>query len=334
MDMSLPSHVLEKLIQVFNTKSIYMLGAGASYSYIKPEYGLYDKVNSLISDLVMGAAADAPRQLNPDEEQRFEITIGSHTLHRAADGLLLIDDTYNDISSLFIRQNPEILEICGALEYSVDLGKINFCPEYSILNFTNRSSLFLNFNHDHLAETFIKGREILSMHGTITPQIRLAIQKTLPLVLSERYNASDIKGILLENFCLATQEYEHTLINNCNFRRLQHNLAKNTYNSIIIIGYSFFKRNSYSVYDVVTYDLIRAYLYENKKCEVIIVDPEPEFAADILANNLSNIRVCLCPIFWNAFTKAYFNMIMNKKCSCMVAKHELQKFNQDYYRFV
>lgn len=329
----LPSHLLHTLIQVFNSRSIFILGAGVSYAYIKPEYHLYENAKSFISNSLTSVSVEFPRKLTENEKERFKIVVGNHTIHNLENGELLIDDTYEDLRSLFIRQNPEIIEILGALTYSTEL-KENFYPEYEILHFIKNNSLILNFNHDHLAETILKEKKILSMHGTITPQIRTAIQETIPLILNDQLSSSSVSGLFLKEFCLATKENEHELLKNKKYRNFQEKLTQNQYSFLVIIGYSFFKKNSYSIYDVVTYDLIRSYLYESKKTSVIIIDPEPEFPADILANNLKHLKIEMYPIYWNCFTRSLFKMFKTKLNAKKISLDDLKTLNKNYFKLL
>lgn len=304
--------LLKEMIKALKFKTLYVIGAGASYAYLPPRYDLYSESKRLTTEHIHGASLQPLKPLNESEEHRFRINIGDHTLHKDPNDQLLIDDTYTDLSALVVRQIPEILELCGLLSYSIKKFP-TFCPEYQILNFTNKNSIIVNLNHDHLAETFIKERKIISLHGTVPPSMRVFFEENLSLILGDGFNSPLIKNLLPQNLYIATKELEHSLLKNNEYIQLQKELIANRFRFIIIIGYSFFKKSDCYLYDTVTYDLIRAYLYANKSnCKVIIIDPEPYYVADMFSKNISVSNISTYKIYWNCFTNAFFTTIKYK----------------------
>lgn len=326
--------LLKELINAFKHKTLYIFGAGASYGYLPPKYEIYDTAKKELSQHISGVTISQLPILRPEELDRFQINIGQHTIHPTPEGELLIDDTYFDLTALAIRTHPEILELIALLSYSLEKHPI-FCPEYQIFNCTNTKSIFLNLNHDHLAEQFIKNRKLISLHGTLSPEVRKMIVDLMPLLLAQEIHGASIKRIIGDKFYLVTKEYEHLLLHTPEYVTLQNELVINDFFSIIIIGYSFFKKDGSNIYDGVTYDLIRSYVYEHKKCKVIVIDPEPEFVADMLNKSLSNIKISMYKTFWNCFTKALVSMLKYRQSSCcQFSQTDLKIFTDLYDAFL
>lgn len=326
--------LLKELINVFKHKSLYIFGAGASFEYLPPKYELYDSAKKELSQHISGVAVNQLPTLRPEELDRFKINLGQHKIHPTPNGELLIDDTYFDLTALALRTHPEILELIALLSYSLEKHPI-FCPEYQIFNCTNTKSIFLNLNHDHLAEQFIKNRKLISLHGTLPPEVRKMIVDLMPLLLAQEIHGDSIKRIIGDKFYLVTKEYEHLLLHTPGYVTLQNELENNDFFSIVIIGYSFFNKDGCNIYDGVTYDLIRSYVYEHKKCKIIVIDPEPEFVADMLSKNLSNIKISMYKTYWNCFTKALLQMLKHKSSHCCrFSQIDLRVFSHLYDAFL
>ncbi len=331
MIISSPRKLLEKILYVSRFKSLYILGAGASYKYIPISYGLLHDAKELLLDSIQGISVSPPRLLSEMEEARFEIS--GHVLHKDYRGNILIDETDRDIHDIFIRQNPEILELCGLLNYS--LNKLpEKCPEYQFFNKVNLHSVFLNLNHDSLCENFVKNRKIITLHGTVSSELKNLIQNNIFCILDDAFGHSAIRYIIPKNLHVATKESEHILSQRNEYRELKNELVKNKFPYIVIIGYSFFKKNGSEIHDTYTYDLIRSYLIEHKECEVIIIDPEPNFVADMLSKTLSVSKISLYQMKWDCFVNAFFDVVKNKNLPYFkFSEFELRLFNLLYNHY-
>ncbi|MCF6766416.1 hypothetical protein L3V82_11585 [Thiotrichales bacterium 19S3-7] len=330
------SHLPEiKLLEIFNyifkNKTLYILGAGASATYIKPNYDLNNDARDFVSKLSGFDSHDlkpmSEANLTNEQSQRYKILGGKSIIGKHHDGQLIINNKM-DIYDSIIYSNPRIFEFICALSYTLN-EMPHLCPEYSIFNFVNGSSQVINFNHDNLAEHFIKKLYIHSLHGTLTPNQKRVMQK---YIIPSIYR-NDLSKELFKNLYFATQENEHLLLGSKKYTKLQQELISNRFNYIVIIGYSFFKKNDCDIYDNVFYDLLRSYLIDNTP-KVIIIDPNPEFTLEILVRSLTAIEIECFSIFWNNFTYAlyYFHQL---KCfsAPIFSMTNLKRFSQLYQYF-
>ncbi len=305
LDEKNTENFLTLLLNIFRSKTLYLTGAGASAFYIKPRYDLYQIAKNKIRELIISPIIINPitQNLSKEEKLRFQIAGSPHIFHETIDDRILIDEKNMDMYDIILHSQPEIIELFCALTYSLkDIPHI--CPEYQILNLINRESILLNLNHDGLAEFFInKAVKIIPLHGTITNLQRKFLQKNIIEIIE-----SGVSKYLLKNCYFLTMENEFLLIQKKEYIDLIHELYIDRFQYIVIIGYSFFKKNDSDIYDVVTYDLIRSYLIENK-CKLIILDVNPHYVADIVSKT-TDIHMSCISMNWSAFTYA-FNKIYN-----------------------
>lgn len=294
-------NLLQEIINALKSKSLYILGAGASKKYIEIKYNLYDLAVEAIDKFMLLPITKPTYILSSEEIARLEIQGSKHILHRTIDGRLLIDNRDMDFYDIIIHYYPALLEFMCALTYSLDKPP-QCCPEYQIFNLANKNSYLVTLNHDNLAKYFINKIEVTPLHGIITPGHKKIIRDFVPHIFD-----MDVKNDILKGLYLATRESERLLLEKREYKRLMETLKSNKFKYIVIIGYSFFKKNDYDINDVVTYGLIRDYLCENK-CNLIIVDPKDEyFVADIFAKTLSVLGKVKCfSIYWDSFTSAFF----------------------------
>lgn len=264
---------LKLLLNIFRSKALYLAGAGASAFYIKPRYDLYKIAKNKIRELIINPIIINPisENLSQEEKLRFQIAGSPHVFHELIDGRILIDEKNMDIYDIVLHSQPEIIELFCALTYSLK-DTPHICPEYQIFNLINKQSKFLNLNHDGLAESFInKSVKIIPLHGTITNLQRKHLQQNIIEIIE-----SGASKYLLKNCYFLTMENESLLLKKEEYIDLLNELYVDKFQYIVIIGYSFFKKNDSDIYDVVTYDLIRNYLIENK-CKLIILDINPSY---------------------------------------------------------
>ncbi len=301
--------LLENLRDCFRQKSLYFLGAGASAGYILPNYNLVDKAKQLISTTISASGIYTIDQsknttLTNEEKARFKITgISDIIIHETFGGKFLINDTNIDVRDEIIHANPWIVEAVCALEYSLDQYPNN-CPEYQIFNYANPSSLIANMNHDGLANHFIKKIDVISLHGIIDPPIKKVLKNVLNKYLSNML-FHNTKLDFHRELCIATAENEHILAKNESYIKFISLLKENDYFYIVFVGYSFFRKNDYSVYDEFTFEITREFL-NRKQAHVIIIDPNPNFIEDILASRIHINRILSFPVYWDKFTHAFY----------------------------
>lgn len=298
---SLISKLYCELQNSFKFKTLFLLGAGVSARYIPPTYALYEKAKKEISKLMLIPVPGRQLDLTKEEQIRLSILGSKHTLNPTPDGKLLIEQTNIDFYDEILHHYPEFLETICALTYSLD-NYPKYCPEYQLLNYCNETSIIANLNHDNLAETFIKQCKIISLHGSISPEMKKSISEALPSLL--HFN---LKNNYFKNHIFATQENESILLKSPNYISFIKELELDKFQNIIVIGYSFFKKNDFDIYDIVTGDIIRSYI-KNNLCKIIIIDPKPEFTASVLGISHASCY----PIYWDRFCRAFF-LIQNLK---------------------
>lgn len=304
-----PIILLQLLPKIFNSKTLYILGAGVSAKYIAPEYNNYEKAKKLISKLTTNSlltpVKDVP--LSESELHRFKIEGSKHIIHETFDGKLLIDNTSMDIIDEILHSHPAILELVCALTYS--LSEIpEWCPEYQILNLANPESVIVNMNHDCLAKSFVNKKiKVIHLHGSLSQTTRNTIQNHIADMIEY-----DMRSILLRNMIIATKENEH-ILHLDEYKKFISILEKNYFKFIVMIGYSFFKKKDNDIYDKFTYDLIRSYLYEHN-CKIIIIDINTDYVADILSKTVRYLNILPFKINWGCFTHAFVqvNKIKNE----------------------
>lgn len=312
-----PIKLLNQLLTGFKNPSIFLFGAGTSSLYLPPSYNLISKwLPELEKDLIsIGVPIDNKnKELSQIELSRFTIQGGDFIIHQTNSDMFLINETEYNLVSIILKKHPEILELICMLEYSIDTC-IEVCPEYGIFNFSNKKSLFLNMNHDNLAERFIHQPNKISLHGTISQETRKHISSYIKEIIEiELIRGHEIKKFT-SGLYLSAIEDETFLINN-NEYSLLFNYLEYTYEYIFIIGYSFFKKNDCQVYDKFTFDILRQYLLCNPQCNIVLIDKNPEFISDIFSNCISLKNITLHEICWSCFARSSFsikNYILSKK---------------------
>lgn len=331
MIVTSPILLLEKMLNVVRSKSLYIFGAGASYQYIPISYDLVNEAKNLVSNIVQDISIIKTSLCNEIEKSRFEIN--GHLIHEDFHGNILIDETDKNLSDIYIKQYPEIVSFYGMLTYSLnDLPKR--CPEYEFFNKVNPSSVFLNMNHDNLCENFLSNKKVITLHGSVPIGLKSKIKKNIDYILDDS-RGSRIRDFIPDKLYVSTRELEASLLKNHEYKELINTLRKNNFSCLVIIGYSFFKKNSYEIYDTFTYDLIRSFLYKNKNnCEIIIIDPEPDYVADMLHKTLFISEISLYKIRWDCFTNAFFDLVKNKNLQNLnLSEFELRIFSNIYNHY-
>ncbi len=252
-----------------------------------------------MEDLVIIPIQDV-NPLTEEDEIRFTIQGCKHTFYKSESGKTLINESELDLYDQILFSNPFILEIFCALAYSIDKFS-GPCPEYQIFNQITRSSVIANLNHDDLANNFINTAiPLIPLHGTVQNCSIKFLQDNIGYIIENGYNPSFIKDLYL-----STQENIELLLKNQNYRVFIETLCFKNFLNIVIIGYSFFKKNGSEIYDRETYQFIREYLLRNKKCNLVIIDLNPGFVADIFSKDTFHNAVCFT-LNWSAFTQSMF----------------------------
>ena len=299
------------------------MGAGVSAKYIRPEYNLYEKAKDKLSEWAISPILTPIEniQLSESERHRFKIQGSKHIIYETPNGKLLIDETNMDFRDEILHSNPAILEFVCALTYSISDAPSN-CPEYQIFNLVRPDSVIANMNHDCLATSFINKKiNIIPLHGSMSQTARNTIQKHAAHILEY-----DMSRFFLRNMIIATKENKNILQLE-EYKKFISELEKNNFKYLVIIGYSFFKKNDNDIYDVVTYDLLRSYLHE-RNCKIIIIDINTDYVADILSKTIGKLNILSFTIHWGCFTHAF--ALANK-----VKSRPLWKFSAtDIFRFL
>lgn len=323
-----PVNLLQKIIEISRFKSLFILGAGVSYSYIKPRYDLMNDAKEELMKVFSYPLVNDEYDITEEEKIRLQLTGSKFIKNNPADGKLIIDNNnMQDYLERMIHANPQFIEYICAKNYTLDEYP-EFCPEYQIFNYVNSTSIIINLNHDNLAEFFVKKLNVITLHGTITPKQKKIIMKYLSFSLD-----LDLRKYFFKDLYFATRESESLLTKRDGYRLFSDILKVNKFKNIVIVGYSFFKKNFYEIYDVVTYDLIREYLQKNK-AQVIIIDPFPNDAANILCRELSSLDIKCYPVYWNSFVWAYYKTIEFKRTTSQsLSLIDLKRFIvfYDYY---
>ena len=102
------------------------------------------------------------------------------------------------------------------------------------------------------------------------------------------------------------------------------------FNSIILIGYSFFS-NGLEPYDSLTLDHIREYII-NHDCKVVIIDPNSSVVADILSNSINRVKIICYPVFWNKLCYGWWYVNMIKRLSNII--NSVKPTVENFYIFI
>lgn len=327
--VALPVALLKLLPVIFSSKTLYILGAGTSVKYIRPKYELYEIAKTKIDEWLLSPIFVPANniQLSDSEKHRFQIQGSKHVIHETFDGKLLINETNMDFRDIVIHSNPEVLDLICALTYSISIIP-TYCPEYQILNQANPYSVVVNMNHDYLATSFIcKNIKNIPLHGSISPSIRSIIKNHAAHILDH-----GTSSLYLRNMILSTKENE-AILKHDEYKDFILELEKNDFKYLVIIGYSFFRKNDNDIYDVVTYDLIRSYIY-NHNCKIIIIDINTDYVSDILSKSTGNLMIESFKINWSCFTHAFLQTgRIKNNITWKYSAVDLIRFTKYYYYY-
>lgn len=185
--------------------------------------------------------------------------------------------------------------IC-ALNYSLHILPKR-CPEYEIFNLANKNSVIINLNHDELAKKFINKQIVLiHLHGLVSTKFSEFLRENLYWIIDD----FDFNPNFFNNHCISTREDERLLITD-SYLDFDNILIRNGFNNLVIIGYSFFSKGYYEIYDEITYYRIKEFLIKNKKCRLFIIDLNPSNITNLFIKyNNCNARCHF--VNWPAFT--------------------------------
>lgn len=311
--------ILLTLKKILCSRSIYVFGAGASALYIPINYDHYETARNKILEF----SSFPIEERKPNQEQLFRLQISGSPFIYTKAGKYSFSREGMDFIDRILHLHPELVYCLSVLNYSIDEEKVNYCPEYEFFNLANIKSKFITLNHDKLAKKFINNR-VLALHGEITQNHRDIINKYLPLAMD-----IDLTKSLNSDLHMIKKEDE-SILKSTEYATLQSCLNSNKkYKHICIIGYSFFKKNNYEVYDTITYALLKDYAKEQQS-QITIIDKNPYFVADIISNNL---KINCFEIDWSAFAYTFYeiwklNIILKQN------KLDLKKFLILYNFFI
>jgi hypothetical protein len=225
------ARILKKLNNILCNKSIYIFGAGASAHYIPIKYDLYDTAIQKLFEM----PSYPLEEKKPTNEQLFQFHIWGSPFINESRGKFTLTEEAMEFGDTLLHRYPQFLYLIGAMSYSLEYEKIQYCPEYDFFNFGNDQSLFLTLNHDGLATKFIN-KEVLPLHGEITQKHRSIINQAWPLAFN-----MDITKYLDTNLHMVKQEDESILLKNSHYQRLQLRLEQrppftNIYALLVILS--------------------------------------------------------------------------------------------------
>ncbi|HII0665481.1 TPA: hypothetical protein ACYYI5_000676 [Legionella pneumophila] len=230
-----PINLLQKIIEISRFKSLFILGAGVSHSYIKPRYDLINDAKEELATFFSYPLVNDEYDITEEEKIRLKIIGSKFIKHNPLDGKLIIDNkNMQDYLERIIHANPQFIEYICAKNYTLDEYP-EFCPEYQILNYLNPASIIINLNHDNLAEFFVKKLNVITLHGTITPKQKKIIMKYLSFSLD-----LDLRKYFFKDLYFATRESESLLTKRDSYKLLSDTLKVNNFKNLVIVGYSFF----------------------------------------------------------------------------------------------
>ena len=165
-------YILKKLNKILRNKSIYIFGAGASAYYIPIKYDLYDAAIQKLFEMPFYPLEEK----KPTNEQLLQLHVWDSPFINESQGKFTLTEEAMEFGDILLHRYPQFLYLIGAMSYSLEDEKIQYCPEYDFFNFGNSQSLFLTLNHDGLATRFINKR-VLPLHGEITQKHRSIINQ-------------------------------------------------------------------------------------------------------------------------------------------------------------
>lgn len=312
-------YILKKLNNVLCNKSIYIFGAGASAYHVPIKYDLYDTAIRKLYEM----PSYPLEEKKPNNDQLFQLHAWGSPFISENHGEFTLTEEAMEFGDKLLHRYPQFLYLIGAMSYSLEDEHIQYCPEYDFFNFANPQSLFLTLNHDGLATKFIN-RRVIPLHGEITQQHRSIINQAFHLAFN-----IDITQYLDANLHMVKKEDESILLKNSHYAELKLRLNERPpFSNICIIGYSFFKKDDYDIYDKITYTLLRDYAKAHN-ATITIIDKNPCYIADIFSNGL---QVNCFEIDWSIFSHAFFDINKIKILQKQNAL-DLNKFIRLYHYF-
>lgn len=324
-----PLKIFEKFLEVIKTKSLYLLGAGASYRYIKTNYQVYDSVDKILGYSIDELPVIKLKKKEEKDVSRYKILGSPHTILEDDKGNLYFDNLNATVSDYIKHSYPMLLEIAAALSYTLP-NNIKNCPEYKIFNLSNRESLFVSLNHDGLINKHLHVRKsnIINLHGYLSEIERYILTSNLLDIIFY-----EIRPSFLDNLWLATKECDSQLLKQEEYRKFKTKLENNLYKYIIIIGYSFFFQFN-QIQDITTYYHIIDYVHKHNS-QVIIIDPEPEKISDLLLQCSTKISIFPCKVSWDAFCRAFISTVVEKGVIKSTVTHaNIKYFLNAYYYYM
>ncbi len=323
-----PVKALDFFLKAIKFKSLYILGAGASYRYIYPNYKIYDDLDKVLGYSIY----DLPLRLTKLEEQdlsRYKVLGSPHTILEDKAGNLYFENLNATVSDYLKHSYPILLEMAAALSYTLP-HDVKKCPEYQILNLTNTKSLFVSLNHDGLINTFLHQRKanIINLHGYLSKIEReILTSNLLDIIFYE------IRPSFLDKLWLATKENDSEIVKKNEYKKFIDKLDNNLYNNILIIGYSFFFQFN-QIQDITTYERLLRYIQQHHS-QVYVIDTEPEKIVEILLQSTNKIDVQCYKVNWDIFTRAFFSTFQNRTTSWFrITPADIKYFLNCYYYYM
>ena len=324
-----PIMLLREIATLFNRKALYLIGAGASISYLNPQYSnFFNDAKKLIEQYspFSGITLNQDYQLKENEIIKFKISGFPYQIN-FHHNKYFIDTTEFDFYDYLLCEKlkfetPRVLDVAIALSCSLDQYPIR-CYEYQIFNLMNSSSVIANYNHDNLINKFVENKiKIINLHGVVSPEFKKYIMDNLDSLITSNIS------IFSEKIVLANKEYESDLNKNAEFASFVKELEQNNFDYIVILGYSFFGIGN-DILDIVSYEQICQYLSDHPNCRIIIIDPCSRKLPDFFSSKLKLKNIRLFNIEWDSFTFAFFKTHQFK------ANNKIFKFSAiDLNRFI
>lgn len=275
---------------MLQSKTLYMLGAGASSQYVSQRPDIISRIKAHPCPLNLTLGLDRQKQTSDQENDICSFLSKKPSYY--------LDELEN-----IIMRCPDALKIITLNHCDVSKD-VNFCPEYDIFNLTNKESIFINFNHDNLLSESLPRRRnsIYNIHGTLNPDVSQYIHCIMENLQSISDSPERLEEINRE-YTILSEEKSTSYLTNMH-DEIYMILNQNNFKHLAIIGYSFFRKNDYSLMDYKTYNLIEYAITSSKFSELIIFDPV-NFLFDVIPMKYFN-NYHAHPVRWNCLTYSLY----------------------------
>lgn len=267
-----------QFLRITSTRSLYLIGAGASY----PEIGLSNSLPNAVRNLV---------RENGIFEASVQPTSPLKSVILNPSSIIQPQDWYIAQEEFDMLTRPELVEVLVA--QLLTRKEPIFPAQYRVFDLFYPSVLF-NYNNDNLADKVHWKHEVHYPHGKINPLIAHSpfIQEaihwlTIPLSVDTYFPYQ--RPIPEDSLITSTKPYRRLINIFSSIRR------------VCIIGYSFGRMNDAESFEMLI-DLLRW-----KPKPILIVNPDPRDLIELLETTLKRKSVYGLSCKWNVLAKFVIN---------------------------